>query len=111
MPETNFIKVPPFRAWLSRRRIRLDGYTGLSSFQSDIENGLSSMHFNLSEHNLEDSRKGLDEESKMQILQIMNEENISFDEARLKFTRSNFSKNNVGPDGMPLDPKAVTFNR
>jgi hypothetical protein len=103
--------VPAFRAWLSRRRIRLDGYAGVPSFQADIESGLTSDQFNLQQHNKDDSRKGLDEESKKRILQLMNEQNLTFDEARLRFTQSNFKANDVGPDGMPLDPKAVTFNK
>lgn len=41
----------------------------------------------------------------------MKAQNISFDEARLQYTKSKFSDNQIGEDGMPLDPKAITFSK
>lgn len=100
------------RVWLGKRRIRLDGYSHLPSFQRDIESGLTSDNFNLVLNNSEDTRKGLDENAKGKIQEIMKQNpELSFDEARLKYTREVLAKNQVGPDGMPLDPKTVTFSR
>lgn len=105
-------EVPNLRAWLGKRRIRLDGYSHLPSFQRDIENGLSSENFNLVLNNSEDARKGLDENAKSKILKCMEENpGLSFDDARLKYTREELAKNKIGPDGMPLDPKTVTFGK
>ncbi|KAH3679765.1 hypothetical protein WICMUC_000731 [Wickerhamomyces mucosus] len=99
------------KSFLNDKRISLDGYNLIPSFQHDIESGLSSKFFNLNEHNSQDSRKGLDEVSKLEILKIMDTKKITFDEARLEFTRSKFSENNIAEDGTPLDPRAVTFGK
>ena len=89
------------------------GYVNLDlSFQDDLEGGLNSESFDIrSNSDSEDSRKGLLEEGKREIKRIMNERGITFDEARLEYTRSRLAENNIDADGMPLDPKTVTFGR
>lgn len=87
------LKVPKLRVWLGKRRIRLDGYSHLPSFQRDIESGLTSSNFDLVMNNSGDTRKGLDENAKSKILKIMEDNpGLSFDEARLKYTREELSK-------------------
>lgn len=87
-------------------------YTRLpSSFQSDIESGFSSSHFNLQE-NLEagDSRQGLDDAGKREVQRIMKQRRCDFDEARRIYMQERFKKNGIGPDGRPKDPKFVSFS-
>jgi hypothetical protein len=97
--------------WWSRRRVRLDGYNTLASFRRDIEAGLNSDNFNVARDNANDSRKGLDEAARTEILKIMDEHKITFDEARQKYIKCKFSDNQIGPDGIPLDPKVITFGK
>ncbi|KAI9859365.1 MAG: hypothetical protein M1813_006702 [Trichoglossum hirsutum] len=87
-------------------------YTRLpSSFAADIESGLSSSAFDLSANLAEgDSRAGLDEQGKKAVRKIMRSRRVGFDEARRIYTEQRFAKNNVGPDGLPRDPKFVSFS-
>lgn len=96
--------------WWNRRSIRLDGYSALASFRRDIEAGLNSEYFNIARDNANDSRKGLDEAAREEIIKIMSDNGISFDEARLQYTKSQFAENRIGPDGTPLDPRTITFD-
>lgn len=82
-----------------------------SSFANDIEAGLSSSTFDLS-LNIEvgDSRAGLDEASKREVLRIMKKRRMNFDQARKVFMESRFKANGIGPDGRPRDPKFVSFS-
>ncbi|KAL2754667.1 hypothetical protein ACRALDRAFT_2109917 [Sodiomyces alcalophilus JCM 7366] len=82
-----------------------------STFSGDIEAGLSSSTFDLNT-NLEggDSRAGLDDASKAEILKIMKKRRMKFDDARRVYIQNRFKANNIGPDGRPTDPKAVTFS-
>jgi hypothetical protein len=82
-----------------------------SSFSADIENGLSSSAFDLSGNIAAgDSRRGLDDASKREIQRIMKSRRVNFDEARRIYTEGRFAKNNIGPDGLPRDPKFVSFS-
>jgi len=82
-----------------------------SSFQADIESGLSSSAFDLSGNvSGGDSRRGLDDASKREIQKIMKTRRVNFDEARRIHTEGRFAKNNIGPDGLPRDPKFVSFS-
>jgi hypothetical protein len=87
-------------------------YTRLpSSFAADIESGLSSSAFDLSGNvSAGDSRAGLDNSSKREIQKIMKNRRVNFDEARRIYTEGRFAKNNIGPDGLPRDPKFVSFS-
>ncbi|KAK0384805.1 hypothetical protein NLU13_7283 [Sarocladium strictum] len=82
-----------------------------SSFAGDVEAGLSSNTFDLS-GNIEDgdSRAGLDDASKREILKIMKKRRMNFDQARKKYMEQRFKDNGIGADGMPRDPKFVSFS-
>lgn len=91
-------------------------YTPLpSSFSSDMEAGLSSSSFDLG-GNLSsgDSRAGLDDNAKREIQKIMKGSWIrapmSFDEARRVYMERRFEREGIGRDGMPRDPKFVSFS-
>jgi hypothetical protein len=82
-----------------------------SSFAGDIEAGFSSEAFDLASNvSTGDSRAGLDEQGKKEVRRIMRTRRVDFDEARRLYTEQRFSKNNIGPDGRPRDPKFVSFS-
>ncbi|KAH7041127.1 uncharacterized protein B0I36DRAFT_232893 [Microdochium trichocladiopsis] len=82
-----------------------------STFSGDIEAGLSSDTFSLAGNvDSGDSRAGLDDAAKAEILKIMKKRRMKFDEARRVYMERRFSQNNIGPDGRPRDPKLVTFS-
>jgi len=81
------------------------------SFTEDIEAGLSSDSFNLAQNlDANDSRGGLDAASKREILRLMKSKKMNFDQARTQFLTNKMAKNGIGPDGRPLDPRAVFFS-
>lgn len=82
-----------------------------STFAGDVEAGLSSNTFDLS-GNVEDgdSRAGLDDDSKAEILKIMKKRRLNFDNARKVYIENRFTANGIGPDGRPRDPKFVSFS-
>lgn len=87
-------------------------YTRLpTSFAGDAEAGLSSATFDLA-GNVEggDSRAGLDDASKAEILKIMKRRRLPFDEARRVYMEQRFQANGIGADGRPRDPKFVSFS-
>ena len=57
-----------------------------------------------------DSRAGLDENGKKEVLRIMKRRGVGFDEARRIFMEQRFRKRGIGADGLPKDPKLVTFS-
>lgn len=57
-----------------------------------------------------DSRAGLDVRGKREVQRIMKSRGIGFDEARRVYMEQNFKKNNIGADGLPRDPKFVSFS-
>lgn len=87
-------------------------YTRLpSSFTNDIESGFTSTDFDLSTNVAAgDSRAGLDHQAKVEVQRIMKSKKLGFDEARRMYTEARFAKNNIGPDGLPRDPKFVSFS-
>lgn len=96
--------------------IRLPGagyiYSRLpGSFAGDIEAGLTSSNFDLAT-NLDagDSRAGLDDASKAEILRIMKKRRLPFDQARKVYMEQRFKANGIGADGRPRDPKFVSFS-
>lgn len=93
----------------TRRRIQQGYYQNLGSFEGDVNDGLSSLNFDLEANNLNDTRKGLSETAKEEIKKIMNTKGVSFDEARLEYTRSELNKNDIDENGLPRDPKLVVF--
>lgn len=44
-----------------------------------------------------------------EVCRVMREENLSFDEARLKLVHDQMAEMGVDPTGMPTDPKTFTF--
>ncbi|APA15336.1 hypothetical protein SS1G_08977 [Sclerotinia sclerotiorum 1980 UF-70] len=81
------------------------------SFENDIESGLSSSNFNLSQNLLDsDPRNGLSDNGKREIQMIMKKKKVNFDEARRLWMQETFKKQNIGPDGRPRDPKFVSFS-
>lgn len=87
-------------------------YTRLpSSFANDMESGFTSTDFDLSTNVAAgDSRAGLDQQAKREVHKIMKSRRVGFDEARRMYTEAKFAKNNIGPDGLPRDPKFVSFS-
>jgi len=82
-----------------------------TSFMGDVESGLTSSDFDLSSNVMEgDSRGGLDTKGKRDVQRLMRTRGISFDEARRVYTEQRFAKNNIGADGVPRDPKFVSFS-
>lgn len=81
------------------------------SFGEDLESGFSSRNFDLISQNDDDTRAGLDDISKVEIRQIMEQDNLDFDKARLLYMERKFGQNGIAPDGRPMDPKAVTFGK
>ncbi|KAI1816763.1 hypothetical protein GGS20DRAFT_159161 [Poronia punctata] len=99
-------------SWLPLLPDSLQLYSRLpSSFAGDMEAGLSSSTFDLGT-NLDsgDSRAGLDDAAKKEILKIMKTRRLRFDEARRYYMEQRFSANGIGPDGRPRDPKFVSFS-
>jgi Fungal protein of unknown function (DUF2015) len=82
-----------------------------TSFMSDVESGFTSNDFDLSGNVMEgDSRAGLDLKGKREVQRIMKNRGIGFDEARRVYMEQSFKKNNIGADGLPRDPKFVSFS-
>lgn len=81
-----------------------------TSFRDDIEAGLHSTDFDLTGNVEGDSRQGLDDAGKKEVLRIMKRKNVGFDEARRLLMQERFSKAGVGSDGVPRDPKFVSFS-
>ena len=76
-----------------------------------MESGLTSNDFDLSANVASaDARAGLDQKAKREVQKIMKSRNVGFDEARRLYTQGTFAKNNIGPDGLPRDPKFVSFS-
>jgi antitoxin component of RelBE/YafQ-DinJ toxin-antitoxin module len=57
-----------------------------------------------------DSRQGLDDAGKKEVMRIMKRMGVDFDEARRMFMQDRFKQNNIGADGIPRDPKFVSFS-
>ncbi|EXJ79634.1 hypothetical protein A1O3_07913 [Capronia epimyces CBS 606.96] len=82
-----------------------------STFMGDVESGFTSADFDLSSNIMEgDSRGGLDQKAKRDIQRLMKIRKINFDEARRLYMEQRFKKNGIGEDGIPRDPKFVSFS-
>jgi len=81
-----------------------------STFRDDVEAGLHSADFDMTGNVEGDSRSGLDEGGKKEVLRIMKRRGVGFDEARRIFMESRFKKAGIGMDGIPKDPKFVSFS-
>ena len=79
---------------------------------SDVESGLTSSAFDLSSNITEgDGRSGLDERGKRDVQRIMRARGVGFDEARRLHMEQRFRQEGIGSDGLPRDPKLVTFGK
>ena len=77
----------------------------------DVESGFTSADFDLSSNIMEgDSRGGLDQKAKREIQRLMKIRGINFDEARRVYMEQRFKKHGIGEDGIPKDPKFVSFS-
>lgn len=77
----------------------------------DVEGGFTSEDFDLSSNITEgDSRQGLDPKSKREVQRLMKIRGIGFDEARKVYMEQRFKKAGIGNDGIPKDPKFVSFS-
>lgn len=82
-----------------------------STFASDAEAGLHSSNFDLASNITDgDSRTGLNQAGKREVQRIMKRNRVGFDEARRIYMEQGFKKNNIGADGLPRDPKFVSFS-
>jgi len=86
-----------------------------SSFRSDIEDGLTSDDFDLTDNvTAGDSRSGLDDDAKREIRKIMKGSwlrgPVNFDEARRIYMERMLEIQGIGRDGRPKDPKFVSFS-
>lgn len=76
-----------------------------------MESGFSSSDFDLTANLAAgDTRQGLDHRAKREVQKIMNNRSVGFDEARKIYMEQAFTRNNIGRDGMPKDPKFVSFS-
>jgi short subunit dehydrogenase-like uncharacterized protein len=66
-----------------------------------------SLHGNLAAG---DTRAGLDDTAKKDILKIMKKQKVGFDEARQIQLERKLVKNGISADGRPTDPRAVFFS-
>ncbi|KAF1986008.1 hypothetical protein K402DRAFT_413000 [Aulographum hederae CBS 113979] len=81
------------------------------SWTTDVEAGLHSATFDLTSNITEgDSRSGLDETQKREVLKIMKKRRVNFDEARRLWMEGRFAREGIGADGLPRDPKFVSFS-
>ncbi|KAK4232128.1 hypothetical protein QBC38DRAFT_450611 [Podospora fimiseda] len=82
-----------------------------NTFSEDLESGLSSSNFDLTSNIASnDSRAGLDDAAKNEILKIMKKKRMQFDQARKVYMEQRFAANGIGADGRPKDPKFVSFS-
>ncbi|KAI9824809.1 MAG: hypothetical protein M1826_007231 [Phylliscum demangeonii] len=81
------------------------------SFASDMEAGFSSTAFDLTGNVAAgDARAGLDDGGKREVQRIMRAQRVSFDDARRIYVEQRFAREGIGADGVPRDPKFVSFS-
>ncbi|GAA6061128.1 hypothetical protein JCM10212_001728 [Sporobolomyces blumeae] len=87
---------------------RLRYYAPLRTFEDAAEQGFSTSNFDLSANLAGDARAGLDDQTLTELRRIMERERVNFDEARRLHMERMFRKAGIGPDGLPIDRKAIT---
>ncbi|KIK61971.1 hypothetical protein GYMLUDRAFT_260511 [Collybiopsis luxurians FD-317 M1] len=88
---------------------RFNNYVPLSTFTDQANAGMSSSNFDIEANIMDgDSRTGLDERGTREVMEIMRQERVNFDQARLIRHNRILASNGIDPSGMPLDSKAVT---
>lgn len=96
-----------FEVWRNNRRWSSLVHSG---FEDDLENGFSSNNFDITENIADNDLRTLDETAKDEIRHLMQKHNLTFDDARLRYFREKMRANGVDSDGVPTDPKSVTFH-
>lgn len=97
-----------FETWRNKRRWNRLATTG---FEGDLENGFSSNNFDITDNIAKNDPRTLDEAAKEEIRSLMQRHNLTFDEARLRYLREKMRANGVDANGVPTDPRTVTFSR
>ncbi|GAA5857011.1 hypothetical protein JCM5353_003555 [Sporobolomyces roseus] len=87
---------------------RLRYYAPLRTFEDAAEQGFSTSNFDLSANLAGDQRAGLDDRTLTELRRIMERERCNFDEARRIQMERMFKAAGIGPDGLPIDKKAIT---
>ncbi|GAA5982417.1 hypothetical protein JCM5350_000402 [Sporobolomyces pararoseus] len=87
---------------------RLRYYAPLRTFEDAAEQGFSTSNFDLSGNLSGDQRAGLDDQTLTELRRIMERNQVNFDEARRIQMERMFKKAGIGPDGLPIDKKAIT---
>ncbi|GAA5895877.1 uncharacterized protein JCM6883_001644 [Sporobolomyces salmoneus] len=87
---------------------RLRYYAPLRTFEDAAEQGFSTSNFDLSANMAGDQRAGLDDQTLTELRRIMERNRVDFDEARRIHMERMFRKAGIGPDGLPIDKKAIT---
>ncbi|KAJ4470142.1 hypothetical protein J3R30DRAFT_3539016 [Lentinula aciculospora] len=84
-------------------------YVPLSTFADQASAGMSSSNFDIEANIMDgDSRSGLDERGTQEVMEIMRQERVNFDQARLIRHNRILANNGIDSSGMPLDSKAIT---
>lgn len=85
---------------------------GDGSFEQDVRSGFSSNTFNLQTNvdDVSDTRAGLSESAKTAIKHLMDSKGLTFDAARLEYTKARMNDNDIDAEGVPRDPKLVRFD-
>ncbi|GAA6015555.1 hypothetical protein JCM11491_007154 [Sporobolomyces phaffii] len=87
---------------------RLRYYAPLRTFEDAAELGFSTATFDLTDNLAGDQRAGLDDRTLTDLRRIMERDGVNFDEARRIHMERMFRKAGIGPDGLPIDKKAIT---
>ncbi|KAI0030077.1 hypothetical protein K488DRAFT_79821 [Vararia minispora EC-137] len=100
----------PLRSFISSRTPAAHNYAPLTTFADQAAAGMTSANFDVEADNLRegDARLGLDEQGTREVMDIMQRENVNFDQARLIRHNRYLAANGIDPSGMPLDAKAIT---
>lgn len=86
----------------------LSGTTATFTWDQARSGGLTSDLFNVQRDNANDSRAGLEGVGAATVEQLMREQGLTFDQARLVLHRDRLRSNGIDPlTGLPLDSKAV----
>lgn len=100
-----------FRRQLKERYVRWrNNRRWYHGFESDLENGFSSSNFDVSANIREHDPRTLDENAKLHIKKLMDENGLSFDDARLEYFQQRMKDNGVDAQGVPTDPRTVTLS-
>lgn len=75
-----------------------------------MEHGLTSDSFDIGANVRSGDLRALDDAAKAEIRAMMLRRNMSFDEARLEYFRGKMKDNGIGSNGVPTDPRTVTFS-